>query len=140
MQNAPLEIKLRAYYLTAIFSLVFAVVGFSYNAWRMEVSEDNNTVRTAAFEGLKELAEFEQIVFAAHYDQNLIEGSPRKGWVKVGLIVDLSTLISAEVVNESKQLHTAWHCINICAINSRITATKVISAAFFIYSSGGSTS
>ena len=50
MSNMPssLETKLRIYYITATFSLLFAVVGFSYNAWRMEVSEKNNNIRVPA--------------------------------------------------------------------------------------------
>lgn len=30
---------------TAVVSLIFAVTGFSYNAWRLEQSEENNIVR-----------------------------------------------------------------------------------------------
>ena len=50
----------------------------------------------------------EQIIYAAHYDKNEIEGSPRKGWVKIGLIVDLSLLISKTVEKESLFLKEAW--------------------------------
>jgi len=89
-----LEDKLKVYYVTAIFSVVFAVVGFSYNAWRLEVTEDNSNIRAASFEVLTVLAELEQIIYAAHYDKDTKEGSPRKGWVKIGLIVDLDSLIS----------------------------------------------
>lgn len=103
-----LEHKLKAYYLTAILGVVFAVVGFSYNAWRLEVTEDNSNIRTASFEVLKELAEFEQLIFVAHYDKNKIEGNPRVGWVKIGLIVDLSALISKQVEVESLSLHNTW--------------------------------
>lgn len=62
--------------------LVFAVIGFSYNAWRLESSEKNNNVRLAAFTVITELAQLEQLVYAAHYDQDPVNGSPRKGWVK----------------------------------------------------------
>ena len=41
--------KLQLYQLTVIFSVLFALVGFSYNVWRMEVSEQNNNIRTACF-------------------------------------------------------------------------------------------
>lgn len=73
------QAKLKLYYLTAIFSLIFSLLGFSYNAWRMEVSEDNSNIREAAFEVLKELGELEQIVYALHYDHDQTSGSPRKG-------------------------------------------------------------
>ena len=88
--------------------MVVAVIGFSYNAWRMELSEDNNNIRTASFEVLTELSELEQIIYAAHYDKDMQEGNPRKAWVKVGLIVDLSGLISQQVENEADHLKTLW--------------------------------
>jgi hypothetical protein len=83
VNNQLLKKKLRLYYITTIFSLVFAVVGFSYNAWRLEVSKDNNNIRTASFEVLKNLAEFEQVLFSAHYDQDEVSGNPRLGWIKI---------------------------------------------------------
>ncbi len=103
-----LNYKLNAYFITALLSVVFAVVGVSYNAWRLEVTEDNNNIRTASFVVLTELAELEQIIYAAHYDKNIIDGSPRKGWVKVGLIVDLSSLINQSVEEESEHLKIIW--------------------------------
>ncbi|MCG8673399.1 MAG: hypothetical protein MI867_28680 [Pseudomonadales bacterium] len=102
------KIKLKLYYFTAVLSLVFAVIGFSYNAWRMEVSESNTNVRTASFEVLKELAELERIVFASHYDKDSIKGSPRDGWVKVGLITDLSVLIGTRVEAQASLLKETW--------------------------------
>ena len=100
--------KLKIYYVTAILGVIIAIVGFTYNTWRLEVSEDNNNIRTASFEVLKELAELEQIIYAAHYDRNEIEGSPRKGWVRIGLIVDLSSLISKSVERDAEQLASTW--------------------------------
>jgi len=103
-----LENKLKVYYVTAIFSVVFAVVGFSYNAWRLEVTEDNSNIRSASFEVLTVLAELEQIIYAAHYDKDIKEGSPRKGWVKIGLIVDLGSLISSSSEEQAQKLKAAW--------------------------------
>lgn len=103
-----LEKKLKMYYITAILGVVFAVIGFSYNAWRLEVTEDNNNIRIASFEVLTNLAELEQIIYAAHYDKNKTEGNPRKGWVKIGLIVDLSSLISKSVEGQSLKLMGVW--------------------------------
>lgn len=103
-----LETKLKTYYITAIFGVVFAVIGFSYNAWRLEATEDNNNIRTASFEVLKELSELEQIIYSGFYDRNITEGNPRKGWVKVGLIVDLSSLISDSVKQQANVLHHTW--------------------------------
>ena len=83
-------------------------MGFTYNAWRLEVTEDNNNVRTAAFEVLKELAALEQLIYAAHYDKNPQEGNPRKGWVKVGLIVDLCELIDDSALESARELKGVW--------------------------------
>lgn len=63
----------------------------------------------AAFEVLLQLSELEQVIYAAHYDQNQVEGSPRKGWVKIGLVRDLSVLISPQVDAQSMQLKTLWN-------------------------------
>jgi len=117
--------KLKLFYITSIFSMIFAVLGFSYNAWRMELSEDNNNIRTAAFEVLLQLSELEQIIYAAHYDKNIQEGSPRKGWVKVGLIDDLSALISNEVKVDASQLKSLWS-ENWQAVTDSEEATKLL--------------
>lgn len=100
--------KLKLYFITSIFSIIFALIGFSYNVWRLQQSEVNNTVRMASFEVLTELAEFEQILYAVHYDKNSKEGSPRKAWVKIGLITDLSQLISKSVEVKANKLHVNW--------------------------------
>lgn len=100
--------KLKLFYITSVFSLLFAVLGFSYNAWRMEITEDNNNIRTAAFEVLTQLSEMQQMIYAAHYDKDLEEGNPRKIWVKVGLIVDLSALISVQVEAQANELRNLW--------------------------------
>ncbi len=100
--------KLKLFYITSIFSIAFAMLGFTYNAWRMEVTEDNSNTRTAAFEVLLQLSEMEQIIYAAHYDKNSEEGNPRKIWVKVELIGDLSSLISPEVKMSTDELKLLW--------------------------------
>ena len=91
-----------------VFSILFALLGFSYNVWRMEISEQNTAVRTACFTILKELAALEQLVYSAHYDQNLEEGNPRTGWVKVGLIQDLSGLTRPSVIKTAEALKLVW--------------------------------
>jgi len=108
LSHLPHSRRFNSYYLTAILGLVFAVIGFSYNAWRLESSEKNNNIRLAAFTVITELAHLEQLIYAAHYDQDLINGSPRKGWVKVGLIVDLSFLIDDTVQLQADALKLTW--------------------------------
>lgn len=104
--DLPREFKF--YYLTAVASLIFAVVGFSYNAWRLEATENNSNIRMASFELLKNLSQLEQIIYAAHYDNNTTEGSPRKGWVRIGLIIDLSLLIDKPTEQSAALLKANW--------------------------------
>ncbi len=100
--------RMKWYQATALFSVLFALVGFSYNVWRLEVTEHNSSVREAAFESLLQLAELEQLVFAAHYDQDPVGGNPRVGWVKVGLIVDLSASCGEGVEAAALALKQTW--------------------------------
>lgn len=100
--------KVLLFQVTTVIGVVFGLVAFSYNVWRMEITEANNNTRTACFEILTELAELEQLVYSLHYDNNEVEGSPRKGWVKVGLIDDLSVLTSANVEESTVALRDVW--------------------------------
>ena len=108
MADASLEKRMKVYQATALFSVLFALLGFSYNVWRMEATERNNNVREAAFETLLQLAEFEQLVYAAYYDQDPEGGNPRVGWVKVGLITDLAASCSPEVYRAAANLKAVW--------------------------------
>ncbi len=106
--DKQLQKKVNLYQLMVIFSVLFALLGFTYNVWRMEVSEQNNTIRTACFEMLLELSTLEQLIYSAHYDGDVVEGSPRKGWVKVGLISDLSLLTADSVRQAASELTVTW--------------------------------
>ena len=57
---------------------------------------------------LTELAELEQLIYAAHYDGDAANGSPRTGWVKVGLIADLSMLTSPSAEAQASALKQTW--------------------------------
>ena len=120
--------KLFLYQLTAVFSVIFALTGFSYNVWRMEISENNNNVRIACFEMLKELAALEQIIYAASYDKNLAEGSPRKAWVKVGLVNDLSMLTSPDVESRADDLKQTWSMNWETMLENNADREKIISS------------
>lgn len=100
--------KITLYQRTVIFSVIFTLIGFSYNVWRMEASEQNNNIRTASFEMLLNLSSLEQLAYAAFYDGNTIEGNPRKGWVVVGLIADLSVLTNDSVELKATKLNAVW--------------------------------
>lgn len=102
------EHTISVFQLTAVFSMLFALVGFSYNVWRMEITEYNNNVRSASFELLLQLSDLESIIYAAHYDQDIIQGSPRKGWIKVNLIADLSVVTEPEIQSAAEALKSNW--------------------------------
>ena len=106
--DEQLQKRFLFYQITVVFSVLFALVGFSYNVWRMEASEHNNNIRTACFEMLIELSALEQLVYTAHYDGDIKEGSPRKGWVKVGLINDLSMLTDEPTTARAVALKKVW--------------------------------
>ena len=103
-----LQNKIITYQIIVVISFVFGVVGFVYNNWRYEHNENNNNIRIASFQILQELSSLEQIIYANHYDHDTIKGSPRDGWVKVGLIGDLSLFISPECEEASEELKRVW--------------------------------
>jgi len=94
----------------------------------MEVSEQNNNIRTACFEILKELSSLEQLVYTAHYDGDLKEGSPRKGWVKVGIISDLSVLTADTVEARAVTLKNVWTAQWKTMINDKNSVSQIVSA------------
>ncbi|WP_246129061.1 hypothetical protein [Colwellia demingiae] len=118
--------RINLYQRTVIFSLLFTLMGFSYNVWRMEVSENNNNIRTASFEMLINLSSLEQLVYSAYYDDDLKEGNPRKGWVIVGLIDDLSVLTDDEVKAKTTALKDVWSVNWETISTSQQTVDKVV--------------
>ena len=103
-----IEKRMRVYQFTAIFSILLALVGFSYNVWRLETLEQNNSRRTVSFEILIILGELEQLVYATHYDRERAASNPRIGWVEVGLIADLSSLASPLAQRRATVLRQVW--------------------------------
>ena len=126
-----LQRRMKWYQATALFSIFFAVLGFTYNVWRMEITEHNSNVREASFETLLQLAELEQLVFAAHYDQDPVAGNPRNGWVKVGLIAALSVSCSSPVSIAAEKLRGVWAANWSKLPTDRSAAENVVSAIDF---------
>lgn len=104
--DAPPEFN--SYFVIAILSVILAVAGFTYNTWRLESTEANSNIRMASFTILTKLAELEQVIYHRHYDQDLTEGNPRKGWIMVGLVSDLSVLVNKRVIDRSDTLKLVW--------------------------------
>ena len=100
--------KIVTYQIIVMMSFVFGVLGFVYNNWRYEHNEYNNNVRIASFQMMQELASLEQNIYANHYDKDPTKGNPRDGWVKVGLIDDLSIFISDDSKAAAEQMKGTW--------------------------------
>ena len=105
---AKIQEKIVTYQVIVMMSFVFGVLGFVYNNWRYEHNESNNNVRIASFQMMQELATLEQNIYANHYDKDLTKGNPRDGWVKVGLIDDLSIFISDDSKAAAEQMKSTW--------------------------------
>ena len=132
--DTQIQKKLHIYQVTIIFSVLFALVGFSYNVWRMEVSEENSNIRTACFEMLLVLSSLEQLIYIAHYDGDVKEGSPRKGWVKVGLIADLSVLTTDSVEKQAAALKKVWSAYWSTMIDNKDSIDQIVIAIDFVRS------
>jgi len=74
----------------------------------MEITEKNNTVRTATFEILTSLSSLEQLIYSAYYDQDNVAGNPRIGWVLVIKVVDLSDFAQEDVQVNAVALKSVW--------------------------------
>jgi hypothetical protein len=92
----------------ALTSLFIALTSLGYNTWRNERTEHNRNIRTAAFEILIKLAEFERVVFLAHYDHDKSSGNPRIGWTQVIVIDDLAAVVPGAVAPRATELRSAW--------------------------------
>jgi hypothetical protein len=92
----------------AITSVLIALASLSYNTWRNERTEHNRNIRTAAFEILTKLADFERVVFLAHYDMDENNGNPRIGWTYVIVINDLAEVVPGAVAPRAVELRRVW--------------------------------
>ena len=92
----------------ALISLVIALSSLGYNTWRNERTERNRNIRTATFEILTKLAEFERVVFLAHYDKDRAMGNPRIGWTYVIVIHDLSEVVPGAIEPKASELRAIW--------------------------------
>lgn len=94
--------------LVALVSLLVALSTLAYSAWRHEVTEDNRTLREAAFAMLRTTEELQSVVDFAHYDGDRDAGNPIKGWGKVLYLRDLGVLMPAGVQARAHEVQTTW--------------------------------
>ena len=92
----------------ALISLLIALTSLGYNTWRNEHTEHNRNIRAAAFEILSKLADFERVVFLAHYDRDMINGNPRMGWTYIIVINDLAQVIPGSIPPRAAALRDTW--------------------------------
>jgi hypothetical protein len=105
MANIREQLRNNAVALTSLF---IALSSLGYNTWRNERTEHNRNIRTAAFEILTKLAEFERVVFLAHYDRDKSNGNPRVGWTYVIVIDDLAAVVPGKIGPRAAELRKAW--------------------------------
>lgn len=92
----------------ALISLVVALGSLGYNTWRNELTEENRSVRLAAFEVLKNLGELQVIVNFAFFAKNDQLGHPMAGWGRVALISDLSMVLPEPAPERAEKLRQVW--------------------------------
>jgi hypothetical protein len=92
----------------ALISLVVALGSLGYNTWRNEETEENRSVRVAAFEVLKNLGELQLVVNFAFFAKEQQFGHPMAGWGRVALISDLSQVLPTPAPQRAEQLHQVW--------------------------------
>lgn len=126
METSTMIKRLKVYQITSIITILLTLVGFSYNVYRLEQSELNSNIRTSSFEMLKELANLEKIVYAAHYDKDTKLGNPRNGWVKVGVITDLSIICFGTNNNKTDDLKKTWKDNWSTMAQNQDSATKIV--------------
>lgn len=126
METSSMIKRLKVYQITSIITILLTLVGFSYNVYRLEQSELNSNIRTSSFEMLKELAKLEKIVYAAHYDKDTKLGNPRNGWVKVGVITDLSIICFGANNNKTDDLNKTWKNNWATMQENQESATKIV--------------
>ncbi len=113
--------------LVALLSFVVALSTLAYSAWRHEVTEDNRTLREAAFVMLRTAEELQSVVDFAHYDGDREAGNPIKGWGKVLYLRDLGILMPLGVQTRARDVQTAWEQ-NWEALDTDTAAAERISA------------
>lgn len=93
----------------ALVSLLVAFTALGYNTWRNEQSEFNRNIRRAGFEMLVHIAALQRITYLAHFEHDLDEGNPRKGWVEVLVLRDLTMLMPESTTGRADALYQAWN-------------------------------
>lgn len=92
----------------ALTRLSVALFGTSYNTWRNQTTEAHRNTRTAGFMVLETLGQLQEIADRRycggdHSDENRVSG-----WGKVGVVRDMSTLVSPAVEAQGLTVFEAW--------------------------------
>ncbi|MGK7297125.1 MAG: hypothetical protein ACNS61_15080 [Candidatus Wenzhouxiangella sp. M2_3B_020] len=105
--------------LVALISLVLAITSLGYNTWRNETTEVQRNWRQASFRILVEIGEINQVILLRRYftepdDRAESAGElplPRnwvRGWGKVTMVRDLSSVMPDPLPRRGQRLFEAW--------------------------------
>jgi hypothetical protein len=94
--------------VVAIVSVLVALGGSTYGAWRNERTEANRNTRIAAFEVLKTLGELQLIVDYAYYRKDRMQGDATMGWRRVQCIKDLAQIVPSPGPEDAERLLQTW--------------------------------
>ena len=98
----------------ALISLFIAVTALLYNTWRNEKTEDQRSIRLAAFQVLQNLGELQEIIddrfYYLPFERDMTrEGSSRlRGFGGAAMSRDLMNLMPVPAPAAGTALHAAW--------------------------------
>lgn len=98
----------------AYFSLLIAISTLAYNTWRNEKTEEQRSVRHAAFVVLENLGEMQEIVDTRYYFLPFMEdmsNEPQlrlRGFGSAAMSRDLMNLMPAPAPEAGAELHAVW--------------------------------
>ncbi|MEO6689414.1 MAG: hypothetical protein ABIS07_08255 [Dokdonella sp.] len=92
----------------ALISLTVALFGTSYNTWRNQTTEAHRNTRTAGFMVLETLGQLQEITDRRYYGGDHSDENRVSGWGKVGVVRDMSTLVSPAAEIQGRAVFEAW--------------------------------
>ncbi|MEO5559172.1 MAG: hypothetical protein ABIO49_05205 [Dokdonella sp.] len=92
----------------ALISLTVALFGTSYNTWRNQTTEAHRNTRTAGFMVLETLGQLQEVTDRRYYGGDHSDENRVRGWGKVGVVRDMSTLVSPAAETQGRAVFDAW--------------------------------
>ncbi len=92
----------------ALISLTVALFGTSYNTWRNQTTEAHRNTRTAGFMVLETLGQLQEVADRRYYGGDHSDENRVSGWGKVGVVRDMSSLVSPAAEIQGRAVFEAW--------------------------------